>query len=152
SGVFAERIQDLNLTDDQESKIAEVRKEYRPKVEEACKELADLVKKEVEKAQAVLTTEQKKKLEEAEEEHKQLRAERLSERLAHLEALDLTEGEVAKIEEIRKECRPKIVKALEGLKGLLNDEQLKARVEGLKAGKKRREVIESLKFTDEQKD
>src|SRR5262249_54742133 len=42
--VLVERIQDLNLTDKQEAKIADIRKEYRPKVQEAGKELAAIVK------------------------------------------------------------------------------------------------------------
>ena len=41
---------------------------------------------------------------------------------------------------------------MEGLQGLLTDDQKKAREEALKAGKKRREVLESLKLTDEQKE
>ena len=40
-GALAERIQDLNLTDEQETKIADIRKGYKPKVQEAGKELAD---------------------------------------------------------------------------------------------------------------
>ena len=47
---LAERLQDLNLTDAQEAKIAEIRKEYQPKVQEAAKELAAIVKEEVGKA------------------------------------------------------------------------------------------------------
>ena len=37
-------IQDLNLTDAQEEKIADIRKEYRPKIQEAAKALNALVK------------------------------------------------------------------------------------------------------------
>ena len=37
---LAARIQDLNLTDEQEAKIAEIRKECRPEVQKAAKELA----------------------------------------------------------------------------------------------------------------
>ena len=33
AGNLAERIQDLNLTDEQEAKIADIRKEFRPKVD-----------------------------------------------------------------------------------------------------------------------
>jgi Spy/CpxP family protein refolding chaperone len=149
--VVVERIQDLNLTDAQEAKIADIRKEYRPKVQEAGKELAAVAKEEVEKVRAVLTPEQKTKLAALKEERQELRAERLGERIAHLEELDLTDGEVAKIAEIRKQYRPKIVKAMEGLQGLLNADQRKAREEGLKAGKKRREVLASLNLTDDQK-
>jgi Spy/CpxP family protein refolding chaperone len=76
----------------------------------------------------------------------------LAERIAHLRDLDLTEAEMTQIEEIRKEFRPKIVKALEGLRGILSDEQKQAREEALKAGKKRREVLASLNLTGEQKE
>jgi Spy/CpxP family protein refolding chaperone len=56
-GALAARIQDLNLTDNQEAKIAEIRKEYGAKVREAAKELGTLVKEEVEKVRGVLTPE-----------------------------------------------------------------------------------------------
>jgi Spy/CpxP family protein refolding chaperone len=148
---LAERIQDLNLTDQQEAKVADIRKEFKPKVQEAAKDLAAVVKEEVEKVHGVLTPEQRKKLEEAKDERKELRAERLPERLAHLEELDLTDAEAAKIMEIRKEFRPKIEKVMKELEGLLTDQQKKAREEGLKAGMKRREVIASLKLTADQK-
>jgi hypothetical protein len=58
---------------------------------------------------------------------------------------------VARFAEIRKEYRPKIEKAMRGLDGLLTDAQKKAREEGLKADHKRREIITSLKLTDDQK-
>jgi Spy/CpxP family protein refolding chaperone len=145
-------IQDLHLTDEQETKIADIRKECKPKVQEAAKELAGVVKEEVEKCEGVLTDEQKRKLAEAKEERKEFRAERLAERMAHLHELDLTVGEVAKFSEIRREFRPQIEKAMKGLEGLLTDEQKKAREEALKAGKSRREVLAALKLTDEQKE
>ena len=151
-GALAERIQDLNLTDDQEAKIADIRKECRPKIQEAAKELAAAVKEEVEKVRAVLTQEQKEKLQALKEERRERRAEGLAERIAHLRELDLTDAERAKIAEIRKEFRPKVAKALGDLRGLLTADQRKAREEALKAGKKRREVIASLKLTDAQKE
>src|SRR5262245_52713788 len=43
TGRLAERTQDLNLTDEQEARIADLRKGFRPKVEQAIKELAVLV-------------------------------------------------------------------------------------------------------------
>jgi Spy/CpxP family protein refolding chaperone len=149
--ILVERIQDLSLTDDQEAKIGEIRKEYKPKVQEAAKDLGTVVKEEVEKIQGVLTPDQKKKVEEIKEERKEFRGERLAERLAHLEELDLTEGETAKFIAIRKEYQPKIEKTMKELEGLLNDDQKKAREEALKAGKKRKEVITTLKLTDDQK-
>jgi Spy/CpxP family protein refolding chaperone len=150
--VLVERIQDLNLTDQQEAKITEIRKEYRPKVQEAEKDLAAAVKEEVEKVRGVLTTEQKTKLEAAKEERKERKGERLCERIAHLRQLDLTDAEEAKMAEIRKEFRPRIEKATKELDGLLTDEQKKAREEGLKGGMKRKEVLASLKLTGDQKE
>jgi Spy/CpxP family protein refolding chaperone len=151
-GGLVERIQDLNLTDEQEAKIADIRQDYRPKVQEAAKDLVTLVKEEVEKARGVLSDEQKTRLAAMKEERPEQRAERLAERIAHLEQLDLTDGEVAKIKAIREEFRPRIVQALESLKGTLTDAQRQAREEALKAGKKRREVIASLNLTGEQKE
>jgi Spy/CpxP family protein refolding chaperone len=148
---LAERIQDLDLTDAQEARIADIRKEYRPKVEAAAKELAALVKDEVGKAQAVLTPEQRTKLQALKEERKERRVEGLAARVAHLQQLDLTDAEVAKIHAIQKACRPKIEAALKNLEGLLTPDQKQARAAALKAGKKHREVLASLKFTPDQK-
>jgi Spy/CpxP family protein refolding chaperone len=150
--VVVETIQDLNLTDEQESKIADIMKDFRTKNADALKELASAVKDEMEKVSAVLTPEQKTKLETLKEERKEAREECLAHRIAHLKELDLTDDEMTKIGEIRSEFRPKIVKAMKALEGLLSDEQKKAREEGLKAGKKRREILESFKLTDEQKE
>jgi Spy/CpxP family protein refolding chaperone len=152
AGGPAERLQDLNLTDEQEAKIGDIRKEYRPKVQEAAKDLAGVVKEEVEKVRAVLTPEQRTKVEAAKEERQERRGEGLTERVAHLRELDLTDAEMAKIGDIRKEYRPKIEDALRQLQGLLTDDQRKAREEGLKAGKKRREILESLNLTGEQRE
>ena len=49
-------LQDLNLTDDQKSRIAEIRKEYRPKVQEAGNRLRAAIREEVEAVHAVLKT------------------------------------------------------------------------------------------------
>jgi Spy/CpxP family protein refolding chaperone len=152
TGELGERIQDLNLTDQQEAKIADIRKEFRPRVQEAAKELSGLLKEEVEKARAVLTPEQKTKLEAAREERKEQRAEGLAQRITHLEEMDLTEGEMTKIADIRMEFRPKIEQAMKQLHGLLNDDQKKARQEALQAGKKRREVLQALNLTDDQRE
>jgi Spy/CpxP family protein refolding chaperone len=149
---LVERLQDLNLTDEQEARIADTRMEYRPKVQEAAKDLAALVKEEVEKARAVLNPEQRTKVEAFQEERGERRAAGLAERIAHLRELDLTDTERAQLAEIREEYRPKIEKALEGLRGTLTDDQRKAREEGLRAGKKRREIIASLNLTGEQKE
>src|SRR5262249_20511826 len=144
--------QELNLTDEQENRIADISKEFNPKVQEAAKELAALVKDEIEKIFAVLTDEQKTKLAAIKEERQAHRKERLCERMAHLEELDLTDAEVVKIAEIRKEFQPKVRTAMEGLKGVLSEDQKKAREEALAAGKKRKEVVASLNLTDAQKE
>jgi Spy/CpxP family protein refolding chaperone len=149
---LAERIQDLNLTDAQEAKIAETRKECGPKVREAAKELATVVKEEMTKIMAVLTPEQKEKLATHKEERAEFRDQRLAERIAHLKELDLTDAELAKLMEIRKECHPKLVSAMKGLEGLLTDEQKSARAKALDAGMKRTQVIAVLKLTGEQKE
>src|SRR5262249_28497656 len=141
-----------NLTDEQEAKIADIMKDFRTKNADAVKELTSTVKEELEKVSAVLTPEQKTKLESLKEERKQAREECLAHRIAHLKELDLTDDEMTKIGEIRSEFRPKIVKAAKALEGLLTDDQKKAREEGLKAGKKRKEILESFKLTDEQKE
>jgi Spy/CpxP family protein refolding chaperone len=146
-----ERLQDLQLTDDQETKIAEIRKECRPKVMEARKKLAGLVKEEVEKVRDVLTAEQRTQLAKFKEERKERREGCLCHAIAHLKELDLTGAEMAQIGKIREEYRPKIRKALEGLKGILTDEQRKAREEALTSGKKRSEVLAALKLSDGQK-
>jgi len=149
---LAERIEELNLTEDQEAKIAEIQKNFRPKVEEAAKGLATFIKDEDEKVLGVLTADQKTKIAEAKEERRERRAEGLSERTARLESLDLTDEEITKIMEIRKEYRPKIAKAMEGLKGVLTDAQRTARDEALKAGKKHKEVLTSLNLSADEKE
>jgi Spy/CpxP family protein refolding chaperone len=149
---LAERIQDLNLTDQQEARIADIRREYRPRVQQEAKELAGLLKQEVDKVRALLTPAQMATLKTAKEERKEHRAEGLAQRIAHLEELGLTDAEIAKMRDIRNEYRPRIEKAMQELGGLLTDAQKNAREEALKAGKKRREVLEALKLTDQQKE
>ena len=150
--VLVERIQELNLTDEQEAKIAEIQKAERPKVEAAAKALAAVAKEEADKALAVLTPEQKEKVAAAKEERKELRSEGVCEKMARLQELDLSDAQIAQIEACRKECRPEIAKALEGLKGTLTPEQRKAREEALASGKKHREVLAALNLTPEQKE
>lgn len=150
--ILVERVQDLDLTDAQEAKIAEIRKENGPKVKEAAKDLAGILKDEEQKVMALLTPDQKAKVAEMREERAEFKGERLAERITHLKELDLTDGEVAKITEIRKDYHPKTVKAMKGMEGVLSEEQRNARVKSLEAGMKRREVIASLKLTGDQKE
>jgi Spy/CpxP family protein refolding chaperone len=151
AGRLAERLQDVNLTEQQETKIRDIRKECKPKVQEAAKELAATVKEEMDKVRAVLTEQQRTKLAAMKEERQEHRGGRLAERIAHLEELNLTDSERAKFAEIRKEYQPRIAKVMEGMEGILNEDQRKAREESLKANKKRREVLASLHLTEEQK-
>jgi Spy/CpxP family protein refolding chaperone len=150
--MMSERIQDLHLTDEQESKVAEIRKDFKPRVEEAAKELSALVKEEKEQVSGVLTDEQKQKLEAFREERKEHRGDGLAQRIAHLKDMHLTQDEETKIKDIRSEYRPKIEKAMEGLKGVLTAQQQTAREEGLREGKSRREILTSLNLNAEQKE
>lgn len=150
-GPNVERVRDINLSDTQEAMIAAIRDEYAPRVEEALDQLGAVIKEEADQVRGVLTPDQLKKLQGMKEERKMLRLEGLASRIAHLRDLDLTDDEMAKIADIRKEYRPKIIKELENLKGILTPEQAKLREDALKAGKPRREVVAALKLTDEQK-
>jgi Spy/CpxP family protein refolding chaperone len=149
--VLVERIQDLPLSDAQEVKIAEIRKESRAKIQEATKELGALAKEEMQKIRDVLTAEQKEKIANLKEEREERREECLAHAIASLKELDVTDAEMTKIGEIRKDYRPKLLKSMKELDGMLTEEQKKKRTEALTAGKKRSEVLESLKLTDEQK-
>jgi Spy/CpxP family protein refolding chaperone len=149
--VVVERFQELDLTDEQEAKIATIQEEHRPKVKAAAQALSTVVKEEVDKVSALLTPEQKEKLAQFKEERKEVRAEGLSERIARVHELDLSDAELAQIEAIRKETRPQIMKAMEGLKGILTEDQRKARQEALQSGKTHAEVLTALKLTDDQK-
>jgi uncharacterized protein (TIGR03000 family) len=148
---LAEGMQDLHLTDAQEAKIADIRNESRPKIHEAGKQLAAILKEEQEKVRDVLSPEQMTKLATMKEERRE-RLEGLAERIAHLKDLDLTEAELAKIQAIRNEYRPKITRAMEGLNDILTPAQKKAREEALKAGKNRRAVLASLNLTADQRE
>jgi Spy/CpxP family protein refolding chaperone len=150
--VLVEKIQDLQLTDAQEAKIADIRKECRPKVQEAARELGALGKEEVVKVRDILTEEQKQKLQELREERKEHRERCVAHTIASLKEMDLTDAEMTKIGDIRKEYRPRIEKVLKELVGLLTDEQKKAREEALNAGKNHREVLAALNLTDAQKE
>jgi Spy/CpxP family protein refolding chaperone len=106
----------------------------------------------VEKIGDVLTAEQKQKLQELREERKEHREQCVAHTIASLKEMDLTDGEMTKIGDIRTEYRPKIEKALKELEDLLTDAQRKARKEALDAGKNRREVLAALNLTDVQKE
>lgn len=145
---IAASLADLSLTDEQDAKIAEIRKEFRPTIQEAAKELAAVLKAELDKVRAVLTPEQREKR----SAQKERRLEGLAERIAHLKDLDLTEAELAQIEEFREQYRPQIENLMKNLAGVLTEEQREARMEALKSGESRREVRESLNLTEEQRE
>jgi Spy/CpxP family protein refolding chaperone len=149
---LAEKVQDLNLTDEQDSKIADIRKECRPKVQEAARALADVAREEVEEIRNVLNPGQKRAIQVLRDELSSRRSESLSERLAHLGELDLTDNEMMKIADIRDEYRPKVRASLKQLAGVLTDDQKKTRADALKAGKRRSEVKEALGLSAEQKE
>lgn len=149
--VSIERIRDINLTEAQEAEIAGIQDEYAPKIEDAIADLKTVVREEIDMARVILTPEQLAKLENMKDERKAMRVEGLSSRLAHLRDLDLTDDEMTKIVEIRKDYRARIANALEGLQGILSPEQAKLREDALKAGKSRREVLASLNLNEEQK-
>jgi len=70
-GRGGEMLKGLNLTDEQNAKIAEIRKEYAPKLQEAGKDV-DALRKEVhEKVLAYLTPEQKEQLKQKCEQRKE---------------------------------------------------------------------------------
>lgn len=150
--VLVERIQDLPLSEAQEAKIAQIRESCRPKVEEAVKEIGALLKAEVGKIRDVLTAEQKEKIVAIKTERADRRDECLAHAIACLKHLDLTDAEMSKIGDIRKTFRPKLLKSLKELDGMLTDEQKKVRAEALTGGKKRSEILAALKLSDEQKD
>jgi Spy/CpxP family protein refolding chaperone len=149
---LVERFQDLNLTDEQEAKIANIQNENRPKVQAAARELAGTIKEEVDKVMVVLTPAQKEKLAALRDERKELKAEDLCEKIARLQELDLSDTEIAQIEAIRRDTRPLVLKAMEGLRGILTEEQRRTREQALLSGKKHREVLASLNLTDAQKE
>lgn len=148
---LVERIQELDLTDEQEAKIASIREEGRPKIEAAAKTLGAIAKEEADKVTALLTPAQKEKLAELKEGRAELRGEGLSEKLARLDELDLTDSEMAQVRAIRKEIRPNVAKAMEQLRGTLTEEQRTAREVALQASKSRADVLAAMKLSDDQK-
>jgi Spy/CpxP family protein refolding chaperone len=150
--VFVVTVQDLPLSEQQEARINEIRKEYRPKVEQSAKELKTLVTDEVDQIRNALTPEQRAKIRTMLEQREQFKVESLAQTIANLKELDLSEDELAKIQKIHSEFRPKMATPIKQLKGLLTDEQKEARKEAIEAGKSRREILASLNLTSDQKE
>jgi Spy/CpxP family protein refolding chaperone len=151
AGGLAEQIADLDLNNDQDNKISEIRKEYRPKVQEAARGLDAVVMEELGKVRAILTPEQIKKVDEMKDERQERRTDSLAQRIAHAGEFDLTDAEIAKIQDIRKSYHPRIEKNMKELGNILTDQQKQTREQGLSSGLSRREIIASLNLTDEQK-
>jgi Spy/CpxP family protein refolding chaperone len=144
-------VQDIELTDEQEAKIAAIRKEYASKIKDDAKELKTLADEQLEKIRNVFTPEQRAKIQSIIAERREFKEESLAHAIANLKELDLTEAELAKIREIRREYRPKMDEAIRQLENLLTDDQEKAREAALKAGKTRREVLEAINLTSAQR-
>jgi Spy/CpxP family protein refolding chaperone len=144
-------IQDIELTDEQEAQIAAIRKEYGTQIKDEAKELKTLVTEEIDKIRNVFTPEQRPKIQALIAERKEFKEESLAHALASLKELDLSEEELTKIAAIRKEYRPRTEDSVRQLEGLLTDEQKKAREEALKAGKSRRQILQALNLTSEQR-
>ena len=168
---LAERIQDLNLTDNEMMKIGDIRDEYRPKIRAALKQLvgvlnddqkktreealkagkkrseireslslsADqkeklesigkdlraLVGEEMEKIRDVVTPEQQETIQAAREETGNKVRDRLAWRIANLKELNLSAEQVSKINDIRKEYRPKVHEAGNAFRTVIRDELAK---------------------------
>jgi Spy/CpxP family protein refolding chaperone len=78
------------------------------KVEAVGKELATLVREELEKVRDVLTEERQEKVAELKDERHDRIRDRWAARVVNFRDLDLTDAEKAKIMAIRKEYRPKV--------------------------------------------
>lgn len=150
----------VKLTDEQKAKMAELRKEG-----------AALRNELREKMVALLTPEQKEKLEKHREamtdrapkagkKHRDVREHRPAGRNEGMfKGLDLTDEQKTQIKELRKEYGPKLKDARPNMDSLLTEEQKQARAEAMEAAKAagkegrdvRKDVREAVKLTDEQK-
>lgn len=148
---FVVAIQDIELTDAQEAQIEAIRKEYRPKNEAYAKELKNLLTTEVDQIRNLLTPEQRPKVREIMEARRDFKEESLAHKIAALKELDLTDSELAAIAEIRNEFRAKSEATVHQLEGLLTDAQKQTREEAIAAGKTRKQVLQALNFSSEQK-
>jgi len=128
---MARLLEGLNLTDEQKEKVAEVNKEFAPK-------LAELAKKRM----GLLTEEQKKARADAEKAAKEAGKSREEIAKAAREAVTLTPEQKQQMTEIAKEERELFNQRVEKIKAILTDEQkeqLQKRLdEAKKGGKKKR--------------
>ncbi len=126
------------LTDDQKKtredalkagkKRSEVREslalsaEQKEKLESVGKELRALVGEEMEKVRDVLTPEQLERFQERREEPRENVRDRLAWRISNLKELNLSEEQVSKISDSRKEFRPKVHEAGNALRAAIREE------------------------------
>jgi Spy/CpxP family protein refolding chaperone len=81
-----------------------------------------LVREELEKIRDLLTEGQKEKLAEFKEERRERVRDRKAHRIANLKDLNLTEEQVMKLADVRKEYRPKIHEAGNNLRATVREE------------------------------
>jgi Spy/CpxP family protein refolding chaperone len=106
-------IDKLTLTDEQKTKLADLQKEYGPKVGELMK-----------KRMAVLTDEQRKAGHDAEKEAKAAGKSRKEIRDAVEAAMNLTDEQKAKMADVQKEMQPMQQEAREKIKEILTPDQV----------------------------
>jgi Spy/CpxP family protein refolding chaperone len=127
----------LNLTDQQKSKLEEIRKEFGPKLSELSK-----------KMQGIYTEEQKKARDEAVKAAREAGKNFIESRKAIEDAVKLTDAQKKTMEELRKEIGEVQKKMRDKVDTLLTSEQ---REQLQKAQEKIRERVESL-LSPEQKE
>jgi Spy/CpxP family protein refolding chaperone len=101
----------LNLSDAQKEKIAT-----------ACKEACTAVREELEKVNDALTPEQQAQLTEFKDERADRVRDRWAHRVANMKELNLTDEQKTKIENIRKEFRPRVHEAVNRLRATVRQE------------------------------
>jgi Spy/CpxP family protein refolding chaperone len=106
-----EVLEALKLTGDQKEKVQAV-----------GKEVATLVREEMEKIRDVLSAEQNEKLTDLKEERKERVRDRMAHRIAEHKELNLTEDQKTKIADVRKEYRPKVHEAGNKHRGAVREE------------------------------
>jgi Spy/CpxP family protein refolding chaperone len=96
--------------------------EQKEKLESVGKDLRALVNEEMERVRAVLSPEQLERFQERREEVGHNVRDRLAWRIASLKELNLSDEQMSKINDIRKECRPKVHEAGNALRAAIRDE------------------------------
>jgi Spy/CpxP family protein refolding chaperone len=91
-------------------------------VQAVGKEVATLVREEMENIGDVLSAEQNEKLTDLKEERKDRVRDRMAHRIAELRELNLTEVQKSQIANVRKEYRPKVQEAGNKHRGAVREE------------------------------